>query len=859
LKSDEAGLWFARRDIRRVLVPRDGHLNLIDVHGRLLRELMQKLRVACEAEGLDVAVTELALEAFAALNSTLEYGGFSPSQCRTGANPPWGEILFPETDDTGEIFSRPHRLRGLANCAAQEAIYQEKISRGARTRGAQAGIDDFPIGTEVEFHSKKENPNKDLPSWKGPATVKNNDDPENIIVDFGGVLKGVPLHLIRLSPDDLNLFMHCFYGDAVDVGIFMNETEVITARQELEKLVAVIHPGKFETRGVLMNSMGMEIAQHMDTAEDVLLVRRAREYALEALGLAYVAGVRVWSCVKKLPPIPFGGYGVAIAWPVMQPADSTMATVNCSRPLEVNKTFEISQWSGYAGMLFYTFYDNLLDNSEKLAKQEWDEVNTEYGDPLELDPIYEELDEDVESNPDFQEADEGIPSSRFDNIQIESGICPRRSSSRELLRLTRRGREVATQTQRRSNSSAAKSAARPTASSMTQTSPKVPSKVPSKSVGAQAGSGVASSSGAPHPLVTGAKHGGSTIGGALGGTLGGALAGPIGEALGSLGGEAMGERMAQAAAKAVVSRLPSMPQLVIPQPPIMGKMPTPAPPNDGQLYLPGIPGPVTPEQYADPGELEVEIESIQCPALMVEVFPNGCPEEIRGQVFHADDFLTDPKSGICYRVEQLTSGELTKEDIEKHPKECAAARRVELLSWHDNRAFKLTERKMKKIMKAMTARWLYTRKKDQFGNIVIKARLCLRGFMDLQAALMAVAAATASMMVHRVFAAVAVTIRAIIMSLDVGSAFLKGITFEQLNNDPLFVERREAFFTLPDESDYQLLFDIDPSYYAILLLHWLEELVVECLKGGYGLKDAPLLWRKELHAFLISLGFVKLG
>ena len=91
------------------------------------------------------------------------------------------------------------------------------------------------------------------------------------------------------------------------------------------------------------------------------------------------------------------------------------------------------------------------------------------------------------------------------------------------------------------------------------------------------------------------------------------MAGPIGGTL----GEIMGDRLGGAVGGAVGSTMQTLPPFQL------GYGPTMAPPDafepqqgpDGQLYLPGLPGPVTAEEYLDPGDVEVEIDSITCQAL----------------------------------------------------------------------------------------------------------------------------------------------------------------------------------------------------------------------------------------------------
>ena len=88
-------------------------------------------------------------------------------------------------------------------------------------------------------------------------------------------------------------------------------------------------------------------------------------------------------------------------------------------------------------------------------------------------------------------------------------------------------------------------------------------------------------------------------------------------------------------------------------------------------------------------------------------------------------------------------------------------------------------------------------------------------------------------------------------SYDVSTAYLKGEPYEELSADSRQL-RREPTFMLPGASDWQILYDLCRMTYSPLALHFLEELVLLCLKGGYGLKDAPRMWRRALHKFLTS-------
>ena len=186
----------------------------------------------------------------------------------------------------------------------------------------------------------------------------------------------------------------------------------------------------------------------------------------------------------------------------------------------------------------------------------------------------------------------------------------------------------------------------------------------------------------------------------------------------------------------------------------------------------------------------VELESIQCQALLVELFPRGVPEELTEGQLYFSDFVTDIKTGRCWKVEHLRNGELTPAEILENWEECEDEKRVELLSWHTTKSVALRLRRTLPggAQRPMSSRWVTTwspKKRDlKKKKKGIKQRLCLRGFLDWQAAVLAVAAATASAMAHKVFSAVAVSARRRLKSYDVSTAFLKGETFEELSKDP---------------------------------------------------------------------------
>ena len=154
----------------------------------------------------------------------------------------------------------------------------------------------------------------------------------------------------------------------------------------------------------------------------------------------------------------------------------------------------------------------------------------------------------------------------------------------------------------------------------------------------------------------------------------------------------------------------------------------------------------------DPGDLEVEVDRIQCRALLLTLYADGhIPPEVEHCSFLQKDYYTDLLTGFVFPVAAKGKGELTAEEIAANAEECRAARRQELVMWCRAKAFALrirgeVEQKLGRWIREMTSRWVYTWKKmvvDGVETFFIRARLCLRGFLDWQSAVLATASATA--------------------------------------------------------------------------------------------------------------------
>lgn len=217
-------------------------------------------------------------------------------------------------------------------------------------------------------------------------------------------------------------------------------------------------------------------------------------------------------------------------------------------------------------------------------------------------------------------------------------------------------------------------------------------------------------------------------------------------------------------------------------------------------------------------------------------------------------YYTHLVDSSVFKVDDMNR-ELTKEEQKKHKSMCDVARKSEVASLMEHKSMVPVEKaKVIHCGKPMTSRLVYTWKlKD--GKWTVKCRYCIRGFLDPQINSLIASAATASAISHRLVCSYAVNHLMKVVSLDVSTAFLQGLTFSELNERGQETARHAYADTPPG------LMDEMYSWFPELfegVAHLLEMAVtMELKKGVYGLKDAPRLWREEVHKFLTGLGMTQ--
>ncbi|CAE7210155.1 unnamed protein product [Symbiodinium sp. CCMP2456] len=177
-----------------------------------------------------------------------------------------------------------------------------------------------------------------------------------------------------------------------------------------------------------------------------------------------------------------------------------------------------------------------------------------------------------------------------------------------------------------------------------------------------------------------------------------------------------------------------------------------------------------------------------------------------------------------------------------HPAEVQAAILEELKIWHRYGCFKRVPRAgASNIMDSrFVAKWKKTEDENNQPKRIVRMRLALRGFKDIQADELEAFAATASRQSQRILCSeLACRPHWKFVSLDVNKAFLQGMTYKEIH-DLTGEAEREVHFTLPPEAAVHLR--------KLEGYHDFDERreVLKCVKPGTGCKDAPRAFSLKL-------------
>ena len=189
---------------------------------------------------------------------------------------------------------------------------------------------------------------------------------------------------------------------------------------------------------------------------------------------------------------------------------------------------------------------------------------------------------------------------------------------------------------------------------------------------------------------------------------------------------------------------------------------------------------------------------------------------------------------------------LTPQEIKQHYKLVEEAIRKEISSFVEHKTFMRALRK--DCSNVCTSRWVL-RWKEIDGKRCVKARLTIRGFQDL--ADVASYASTACRWSQRLVVSIAVQKGWQLWVTDISTAFLQGMSFEELAR-LTGTEARDVAFTPPRGSERFFI-----ELKGMHDLNFSTE-VFKLLKAAYGLRDAPRAWRIRLDLELRKLGGIPL-
>eukprot|EP00439_Symbiodinium_sp_Y106_P049299 s2398_g6.t1 len=202
-------------------------------------------------------------------------------------------------------------------------------------------------------------------------------------------------------------------------------------------------------------------------------------------------------------------------------------------------------------------------------------------------------------------------------------------------------------------------------------------------------------------------------------------------------------------------------------------------------------------------------------------------------------------SGYRNAVIQRDSDLLTSSEMQQHRTAVSAAILEELKIWERYKCFRRVSRKSAhNVMDSkFVAKWKVIKDDAGADKRIIRMRLALRGFKDLQAAELEAHAATASRQSQRCLCSeAALHPEWKFIALDINKAFLQGLTYREIH-DLTGEAEREVCFTLPPGTG-ELLKQL-PGYEG----YDERTEVLQCIKPGTGCKDAPRAFSLKLARY----------
>ena len=209
---------------------------------------------------------------------------------------------------------------------------------------------------------------------------------------------------------------------------------------------------------------------------------------------------------------------------------------------------------------------------------------------------------------------------------------------------------------------------------------------------------------------------------------------------------------------------------------------------------------------------------------------------------------TDLRTCEVFKVDTETDV-ISENDVYSIWSEVDAADAAEVRQFVETNSFvKIHSSAVTEEMIFVDAIWVRKYKRMPSGARQVKSRLCARGCFDDQRSLLTTRSTTATRLSQRMLLSISANEDFDVESWDIGGAFLKGLSFEQvrelLRAKGIRSPTRKVLIIAPANvwrhlAKFDAKFKVHPDA--------LHEWFLLCLKPIYGLNDAPLAWQLCLH------------
>ena len=178
--------------------------------------------------------------------------------------------------------------------AVQMAIYEERAARSMRGGGPALITEDFKPGVKIDAFVKPDR--KDDSGWRGPCTVLDEVD-GTVDYKWQSVVRRTDITKCRLAEYFVGFFHNFYESTSIDQEMAMSSTLLF--------LMDFTERMEFGSSQIHGTTIDQDIEVLTQAAEDnqLEIMKAAKEFALDWLGLAFCAGVALWHGRRKTPAV----------------------------------------------------------------------------------------------------------------------------------------------------------------------------------------------------------------------------------------------------------------------------------------------------------------------------------------------------------------------------------------------------------------------------------------------------------------------------------------------------------------------------------------------------------------------------